>query len=192
MKNSLRKSPLISILVLLLILGGLSACSSSEPQTFTLAELAAYDGQDGAKAYIAVDGKVYDVTRIGEWKGGMHNGITAGTDASAFIEQAPHGRSVLKNLRVVGTLIVEDPIEDPDDELRVFTLDELAQFNGQNGNKAYIAVDGLVYDVSAIGAWTGGTHNGIVAGTDASEAILTSPHGKGVLDDLPVVGQLGN
>ncbi len=186
------KTRLLSLLIVVLILSGLSACSSPEPQTFTLAELAQYDGQNGAKAYIAVDGNVYDVSRIGEWKGGVHNGITAGTDATAFIDQAPHGRSVLKNLRIVGTLVQEDPVGNPSDELRTFTLEALSQYNGQNGAKAYIAIDGLVYDVSDIGAWTGGTHNGIVAGTDASSAILTSPHGKGVLDDLPVVGKLGD
>lgn len=189
----MRKSIIISFLFVLLILGGLTACSSPEPQTFTLEELAQYNGQNGNKAYIAVDGKVYDVSRIGEWAGGVHNGITAGTDASDFINQAPHGTSVLKNLRVVGTLLVdEDPDEDPDDELKTFTLDELAQFNGQNGAKAYIAVDGKVYDVTPIGAWTGGTHNGIVAGTDASAFINQAPHGRSVLEDLTVVGELND
>jgi predicted heme/steroid binding protein len=173
------------------VLGGLSACSSPQPQTFTLEELAQYNGQNGAKAYIAVNGKVYDVTRIGAWEGGVHNGVVAGTDASEVINQAPHGTSVLKNLRVVGTLIIdEDPDEDPDDELRVFTLTELAQYNGQNGNKAYIAVDGKVYDVTSIGAWNGGTHNGIVAGTDASAFIGTAPHGRSVLEGLTIVGEL--
>lgn len=188
---TMRKSVFISLLFVVLVLGGLSACASPEPQTFTLETLAQFDGQNGNKAYIAVDGKVYDVSRIGAWEGGVHNGIVAGTDASEFINQAPHGTSVLKNLRVVGTLRVdEDPDDDPDDELKTFTLDELAQFNGQNGSKAYIAVDGKVYDVSAIGAWTGGTHNGIVAGTDASSFINQAPHGRSVLEDLPVVGQL--
>ena len=187
----MRKSILFSFLIALLVLGGLSACSSSEPQTFTLQELAQYNGQNGQKAYIAVDGKVYDVSRIGEWEGGVHNGIVAGTDASDFIDQAPHGTSVLKNLRVVGTLVDDDePDDEPSDELRAFTLEELAQFNGQNGQKAYIAVDGKVYDVTSIGAWTGGTHNGIVAGTDASSFIGQAPHGRSVLEDLMIVGQL--
>ena len=187
----MRKSLRLSLLVLLLVLGGLTACSSAEPQTFTLDDLAQHDGQNGAKAYIAVNGKVYDVSRIGEWAGGVHNGVVAGTDASEFINQAPHGTSVLKNLRVVGILVIEeDPDDDPDVELKTFTLDELAQFNGQNGNKAYIAVDGKVYDVTSIGAWAGGTHNGIVAGTDATEAIATAPHGRSVLDNLTIVGRL--
>lgn len=188
----MRKALLLSLLLTLLALGGLTACSSTELPSFTLDELAQYDGQNGAKAYIAVNGKVYDVSRIGEWAGGVHNGVVAGTDASALINQAPHGTSVLKNLRVVGTLIVDEPDNDdePTDELRTFTLDELAQFDGQNGNKAYIAVDGTVYDVTSIGAWAGGTHNGITAGTDATVAIATAPHGRSVLEDLTIVGTL--
>lgn len=72
-----------------------------------------------------------------------------------------------------------------------FTLDELKEYDGQNGNKAYVAVDGIVYDVTDVGAWKNGEHkNGITAGKDLSEEINKSPHGKDVLEDLPVVGKL--
>ena len=72
-----------------------------------------------------------------------------------------------------------------------FTLDELKEYDGQNGNKAYVAVDGVVYDVTDVGAWKNGEHkNGITAGKDLSEEINKSPHGKDVLKDLPVVGKL--
>ena len=72
-----------------------------------------------------------------------------------------------------------------------FTLDELKEYDGQNGNKAYVAVDGVVYDVTDVGAWKNGEHkNGITAGKDLSEEINQSPHGKDVLEDLPVVGKL--
>ena len=52
---------------------------------------------------------------------------------------------------------------------RTFTAEELAKYNGQNGQPAYVAIDGTVYDVSA--------------------AIRRSLHMKKVLDDLPVVGK---
>ena len=72
-----------------------------------------------------------------------------------------------------------------------FTLDELKEYDGQNGNKAYVAVDGVVYDVTDVGAWKNREHkNGITAGKDLSEEINKSPHGKDVLKDLPVVGKL--
>ncbi len=71
------------------------------------------------------------------------------------------------------------------------TLDELAEFDGQDGRPAYIAVDGKIYDVSAIVPWMGGEHNGYFAGKDVTEPIMSiSPHGISVLSKLPEVGTL--
>ena len=72
-----------------------------------------------------------------------------------------------------------------------FNIEELSKYNGQNGNPAYIAVDGVVYDVTNAKGWSNGIHNGgVTAGQDLSELINQSPHGKEVLKDLPVVGTL--
>lgn len=72
-----------------------------------------------------------------------------------------------------------------------FTLDELATYDGQNGNPAYIAVDGVVYDVSAIRAWKDGIHQGkYKAGLDYTDLIKKSPHGTKVLDKAVRVGVL--
>lgn len=77
------------------------------------------------------------------------------------------------------------------EQSRVFTLDELKQYNGKNGNPAYVAVDGVVYDVTDVKPWANGEHkNGITAGNELSDEILKSPHGKKVLKNLPVVGTL--
>jgi predicted heme/steroid binding protein len=73
---------------------------------------------------------------------------------------------------------------------KVFTLDELATYNGQNGQPAYVAYKGIVYDVSSIPNWSGGKHNGETAGTDLTNEISKSPHGDKVFADLPVVGTL--
>lgn len=80
-----------------------SAASSALP-SFTLQELAKYNGQNGAKAYIACNGKVYDVTDVPQWNNGGHHGHVAGTDLTDVLSQSPHGDSVLQNLTVVGTL----------------------------------------------------------------------------------------
>jgi len=71
-----------------------------------------------------------------------------------------------------------------------FTLEELKAYDGQNGNPAYIAVDGTIYDVTGVKAWKEGKHNGQTAGNDLSDAIGNAPHGTSVLKDLPVVGTL--
>lgn len=71
-----------------------------------------------------------------------------------------------------------------------FTLDELATYNGQNGQPAYVAYEGTVYDVSNQPNWNGGKHNGETAGTDLTNEISKSPHGDKVFQELPVVGTL--
>ena len=73
---------------------------------------------------------------------------------------------------------------------QTFTLDELAQYDGKNGNDAYVAVDGIVYDVTNAAKWQNGSHYGVQAGTDCTTAISRSPHGSSVLDGLPIVGTL--
>lgn len=73
---------------------------------------------------------------------------------------------------------------------KTFTLDELAKYDGKNGNPAYAAVDGFVYDVSNDRAWRDGQHEAYRAGTDLTEDMANSPHGLGVLKGLPVVGKL--
>lgn len=71
------------------------------------------------------------------------------------------------------------------------TVDKLAQYNGKNGNPAYIAVDGVIYDVSDVPQWKDGEHNGFFAGNDLSEEIKSiSPHGTSKLKGLPAVGSI--
>jgi predicted heme/steroid binding protein len=71
------------------------------------------------------------------------------------------------------------------------TLDQLKQYDGKNGNPAYIAVDGVIYDVSNVSRWKNGSHEGYSAGKDLTDAIKgKSPHGTSVLEGVPVVGKL--
>lgn len=76
---------------------------------------------------------------------------------------------------------------------KVFTLAELSEFDGQDGRAAYIAVDGVVYDVTDIPQWAGGSHAGgeILAGKDYSEEIRSiSPHGTSMLSRAKKIGVL--
>lgn len=73
---------------------------------------------------------------------------------------------------------------------KVFDLNELAKYNGKDGNEAYVAIDGVVYDVTNIKGWKNGEHHGLTAGKDLSEAIERAPHKKNVLKKLSKVGVL--
>lgn len=81
-----------------------SSSGTSSQKIFTLSELKKYNGQNGAPAYVAVDGTVYDVTNAKDWQNGTHHGFSAGQDLTQAIKQSPHGTSVLSGLPVVGKL----------------------------------------------------------------------------------------
>ena len=76
--------------------------------------------------------------------------------------------------------------------LLLVTLEELAQFNGKDGNFAFVAVDGQIYDVTNEPNWRNGDHNGQQAGQDVSAYITGAPHGKGILERFTVVGKINN
>lgn len=72
----------------------------------TLDELKAYDGTNGNPAYIAIDGKIYDVTDIPNWNGGNHNGFKAGNDLTKEMKEiSPHGVSKLQLVEEVGIIV---------------------------------------------------------------------------------------
>ena len=79
----------------------------------------------------------------------------------------------------------------PMSDERTFTFQELEQFNGKDGQPAYTAVDGVVYDVTASKMWREGLHvRKHFAGQDMSGDILLAPHSKDRLDRFPRVGVL--
>ncbi|MDF2473422.1 MAG: cytochrome [Anaerocolumna sp.] len=77
------------------------------------------------------------------------------------------------------------------DMLREFTLEELAVYNGTNGNPPFVAVNGTVYDMSSITLWSGGRHFGMIAGRDLSQQFITCHQGITTrLEKLPIVGKV--
>ena len=85
---------------------------------------------------------------------------------------------------------VDTPPVASEDEI-VLTLEELAEYNGKDGNPAYVAVDGIIYDVTDSAMWSEGEHNGFEAGKDLTEEINdVSPHGVSVLSRIPAVGSI--
>jgi len=67
----------------------------------------------------------------------------------------------------------------------IFTKEILAQFNGLNGNAAYVAVDGIVYDVSSV--FLNGEHHGWSAGQDLSSEFYQE-HSASKLKGYTIVG----
>lgn len=74
--------------------------------------------------------------------------------------------------------------------VRVFTAAELARYNGRDENPAYVAVNGIVYDVTGSAAWGGATHFGLAAGNDVTGQFASCHAGQPVLSKLKVVGKM--
>lgn len=70
-----------------------------------------------------------------------------------------------------------------------FTIDDLSYYDGTKGKPAYVAVNGIVYDVSLEATWGGGTHFKLFSGNDLSEH-FNLHHDIEVLKKLPIVGNL--
>lgn len=75
-------------------------------------------------------------------------------------------------------------------DLREFTIEELAENNGAGGKPAYVAVNGIVYDVSNEATWGGGTHFGLYAGKDVTNEFARCHGGSEILKNLTKVGIL--
>lgn len=76
-------------------------------------------------------------------------------------------------------------------DIKQFTKEELSQYDGSNGKPAYVAVNGIVYDVSLEATWGGGTHFSMYAGKDLSAQFNGCHGGKTeILINLPQMGLL--
>ncbi len=74
-------------------------------KTFTLEELAKFNGKNGSPAYVAVNRTVYDVTNNATWAAATHFGLSAGKDLSSEFAACHAGKSILNTLPVVGMLV---------------------------------------------------------------------------------------
>lgn len=73
---------------------------------------------------------------------------------------------------------------------KTFTAEELKKYNGKTG-PAYVAVNGIVYDVSSHASWKTGTHMGHQAGQDLTKALEKASkamHGEKAFEKYPRVG----
>jgi predicted heme/steroid binding protein len=74
---------------------------------------------------------------------------------------------------------------------RRLTRRELSRYNGKDGVPAYIACEGVVYDVTDSFLWPDGEHQALhAAGADLTASLHEAPHGAGVLAHFSIVGTL--
>jgi predicted heme/steroid binding protein/uncharacterized membrane protein len=79
-------------------------------------ELSASNGQEDRPAFVAYEGRVYDVSQSRLWRQGVHvRRHHAGNDLTADFAAAPHDESVFERVPFVGTLPVAEAAE-PDEE----------------------------------------------------------------------------
>jgi predicted heme/steroid binding protein len=79
-----------------------------QTRRFTKKELSRYNGQNGAPAFLAYQGRVYDVSSSFLWQKGRHQAMhEAGADLTHSLDQAPHGADLLAKFPIVG-VVVED------------------------------------------------------------------------------------
>ncbi len=81
------------------------------------------------------------------------------------------------------------PVEKTPDDVIEMTMEEVAQFNGENDIQAYVIVDGEIYDVTDHPNWGNGTHGGNIAGSDITEMLdNNATHGRDKLDEIDKIG----
>lgn len=74
--------------------------------------------------------------------------------------------------------------------MKDMTLAELAQFNGRDGKPAYVAYNGVIYDVTESAMWGNGDHEGMHdAGGDLTADHDDAPHDV-YITDFPEIGRL--
>ncbi len=71
------------------------------------------------------------------------------------------------------------------------TLDGLCRFDGKDGRPAYIAYNGLIYDMTGSRLWKNGSHMmKHAAGSDLTDLLRTAPHGEDKVLAMPLAGRL--
>lgn len=75
-------------------------------------------------------------------------------------------------------------------DLPVYTLQQLAHYNGTDHPEVWVAYKGYIYDLSTSRMWRNGIHYGNWAGQDLTTALAKAPHSDLVFQRFKIVGKL--
>lgn len=115
----------------------------------------------------------------------MRDNKKANTDKAAVIEKTTIDNESVQVTGDVTKNVGEENTENTNTEQKVFTIEELSQYNGKDGNPSYVAVDGVVYDMTEV--FENGTHFGHLAGEELTEGFYKK-HVKSQITKYSVVG----
>ena len=76
------------------------------------------------------------------------------------------------------------------ENLKTYTINQLALRNGSDKPEIWCAFNGLIYDVSQSKLWRNGKHYEHWAGQDLTEEMKDAPHTQHVFEKFEVVGRL--
>lgn len=79
-----------------------------------------------------------------------------------------------------------------ENELPVFTIRQLALRNGQDKPEIWVALNGIIYDVTSSRLWKNGKHYEHWAGQDLTDELKDAPHTEKVFDKFKIIGKLKN
>jgi len=75
-------------------------------------------------------------------------------------------------------------------ELPVFSRAQLALRNGQDKPEVWVALHGIIFDVTMSRLWRNGKHYEHWAGQDLTDELKDAPHTEKVFDKFKPVGKL--
>ncbi len=78
------------------------------------------------------------------------------------------------------------------DALKEYKKQQLALRNGQDKDEIWVALDGIIYDVTESRLWKNGKHYEHWAGQDLTDELLEAPHTASVFEKFTKVGKLIN
>jgi predicted heme/steroid binding protein/uncharacterized membrane protein len=139
---------------------------------------------------IPITGVYLTIERVPSWETFITTrfGILLSIKISLFLVMLA---SAVIVTRYIGPRLRKQKSLTPSLDSGVCTPDGLCQFDGRDGRPAYIAYNGIIYDVASSKLWKSGTHMmKHAAGNDLTNMLKNAPHGEDKVLTLPQVGRL--